>query len=231
MDKIKISVVIPCYNEEKRISATVKHLLRFFFKHRKVFDYELIFVLDGCSDSTHAILEYYKTEKTKIVWYERNKGKGYAIRAGINNALFNNILLFDADLAVLPEEILTLQEVFNLHGETPFAVNGLRKQIIKQNQMRLFLGRCYAFVVNLLFRLPVSDTQCPFKFFHNINKEVLCGYLTNGFAFDVELLKNIRENNVLLFELPVKFYDRKGSKVTPFKTVKMLFELAKIKLN
>lgn len=228
---MRISVMIPCYNEEKIIKKTMDDLVDFFEKNnKKIFDYELIFVDDGSKDKTFDILtDNHLNRKIRIISYYSNRGKGYAVRKGLSSAKFNTILILDADLSVRPEEIFKVKN-FIKGWDEPFLIIGERRQVIKQPLHRILAGFCFRWLVKALFYWHYNDTQCPYKILNNIPREIYLNLKIDGFSYDVELIKRVNEKYII-HEQEVKYYNKKESKVTIKKTIRMFFDLLKIRFN
>jgi len=237
MEKINISVVIPCYNESNRINNCVRELSDFFLSHRDKFNYELIFVDDGSEDNTYEILHISRKVYPfiRIVTYNQNTGKGYAVRRGIEECNYHNILILDCDLSIKPHVLLRIQLLHNLNSERSFIVQGKRRYIVKQPLFRRISGSVFRGLVKFIFQMPFKDSQAPMKFIHNPKnhnfKILFLDLKENGFAYDVELLYACWKNKIMVHELLVDFYDNTDSRVTLKKAVKMFFELLRIRFS
>jgi len=231
MKKINLSVVIPCYNEEKVLPETIMKLEKFFFKHRDMFAGELIFVNDGSSDTTEKILHSFKEtgKNIRVHSYNRNIGKGYAVRRGLMLAKYNNVLLLDADLSVRPEEMLLFATMYNLNSENPFIIQGQRIQMIKQPIHRLFAGKCFELLHKLILNIGVNDTQAPFKLLHNLPEQFVSELKIDGFAYDCELLYKAKRQTIQIWKFDVSYINVEDSRVTIRKTIKMFFDLLRIR--
>lgn len=231
MSKIEISVVVPCYNEEKVLPKTIKKLEKFFFVHRDLFVYELIFVDDGSKDSTRKLLESYSEsgKNIQVIHYNYNIGKGFAIRSGLNFAQYNNILLLDADLSVRPDELLRLMEQYELDRPEPYIVCGVRKYVVPQTKFRIFLGKAYSLFHKLWLNVGVWDSQCPFKLLHNVS-ELFVGELTiDGFAYDLEMLYKAKKKGIPILPLTVLYHNEPDSRVTFLKVIDMFVDTIMIR--
>jgi len=227
--KPEISLVIPCYNEERIIKKTYKRIVD-YFKNNRRYRYEIIFVDDGSIDNTPFFLFSLLTKKNvKVVSYKKNKGKGYAVRCGLKKAKFKNILVLDADLSVDVSELICSDALFNLNGKTKLLIVGQRNQIVKQPIHRIFAGFCFRLLVSVLFSLELKDTQCPYKLFKNWDSSHFGLLKIDGFCYDVEVIMLARKLGIPIATQSVAYYNRRESKVTLKKTLKMFFELLKIK--
>jgi dolichyl-phosphate beta-glucosyltransferase len=229
---MQLSIIIPCYNEAETLKTTLPKLAQFKYWNPQT---ELIIVDDGSEDATaqniNAGSDFIVESKyvvDQFITYKPNQGKGYAIRRGIEKATYNTIVLLDADLSVQPNEIE--QAITDLFTHQPLQeacmVQGERVQIVKQPLKRIIAGKIFKCLV--YFKTGIwHDTQCPFKILHNIPKDIL-QYKTDGFAFDVELIKRIKDTGIPIVYQRVPYFNRLASKVTLWKTAKMLIELLKI---
>lgn len=229
-EKTKLSVVIPCYNEERRIRKCLVRLVRFFESNNHFFDWQIVVVNDGSRDKTSEIIEKFalKIDEIYPVEYEENAGKGYAVRLGCMNAKHNNILVLDTDLSIRPEEILTTMDRFDLNDDRLFVVAGQRKFVKKQTILRQFLGWGWRQLIWLMFFLK-KDTQAPFKLFHNLPKEFFIFLEIEGFAYDVEILVKAITEPIPVYWQEVKYYNDEDSRVTFKKTLLMAKELLRIR--
>ena len=225
---MKISVIVPCYNEEKILPDSIKKIEQFFFKYRKKYDYELIFVDDGSSDKTKDILSEYALHKSgfKAILCDKNRGKGYAVRKGLLSALNKVCVVLDADLSVKPDNILSI-----VPKKYPHLTIGLRYQVEKQPIYRRFVGWVFALIVRVLFQWKPKDTQCPWKVLQNIDKRFIKNLNIDGFAYDVELLYNAIKQKIPVSYMDVEYHNNPDSRVTILKTIRMGLDLLKIRFD
>ena len=225
-----LSIIIPAYNEEKRIGATLKDYLHYFSKKRKKF--EIIVVTDGCIDKTVGIVKSFKSKHVKNLNYGKKLGKGSAILKGFENANGNIIGFVDADESVKPEDF---HKMALLIGEYECVVASRRtedsKILTKQPIRRRALGRGYNIMVNLLFGLRIKDTQCGAKVFtKNAIKTILAEVGTKGYSFDVEILWRLRRRKFKIKEYPVTWMHMKEGAFNVRKhAFKMLIEIMKLR--
>jgi len=231
LNQIEISVVIPCYNEEKILPKSIKALERFFYIHRKNFLYELIFIDDGSTDSTLELLNSYAEsgKNIRVLNYKYNVGKGHAVRRGLNHAKYNNILVLDADLSVRPDEVLSVFERYELDRPESFIVCGIRKYAVPQTKIRIFLGKAYSLLHKVLLNVGVWDSQCPLKLLHNISDEFVGELKIDGFAYDLELLYRAKKKGIHILPLVVSYHNEPDSRVTFFKVLEMFVDTIKIR--
>lgn len=229
----EISIVIPCYNEEKRIGRTLQKIYSYAVKNFS--KYEILVVDDGSRDNTAtAIKNFQKRHPNTILLSSRkNCGKGSAIRIGALSAKYQFLLYSDADLSTPIEELNKFKKYLNY--DIVFGSRSIKGAVIKIKQpvYRTFLGRAFPILVKLLVLRGFYDTQCGFKLF-NIKKvkKIFRKQLLNRFAFDVELLYLAKKFHFTVKEVPVVWTNANKSKVRLFKdTFNMLFDLLKIRIN
>lgn len=237
MERVKlirgISVIVPCYNEMIQLPKTVDLLTTFL---ESVFtEFEIIIVNDGSSDQTESLMNTVHSidackNHLNFITYDSNRGKGYAVRCGLYQAQYDLKMILDCDLSVEPDNIIDTLDMNkqNLASRTPFAVIGQRIQKIKQPKRRIFLGNCFRKLVKLMTGIGFKDTQCPYKILYSVNQLYLTELSIDGFAYDVELIKMLKEKNIFIQLQKVEYYNDENSKVTFWKTVRMGFDLIKI---
>ncbi|MBT7903010.1 glycosyltransferase family 2 protein [Candidatus Woesearchaeota archaeon] len=230
---MKISIVIPAYNEEKRIGNSLKKIIKFCNKN--LTDYELIIVNDFSKDNTLEIINKNKNKKTKVLKNKKNKGKGYTVKRGILNAKYPLVLFSDSDLATPIEEILKMLKYIPKY-DIIIASRNLKKSDVrvKQSWYRQIMGKTFPIIVNMLAVPGIRDTQCGFKLFKtDLAKKIVSKQTINRWAFDVELLFIARKMNLKIKEVPIIWIDKEGSTITnPLRdATKMLKDVIKIQLN
>ena len=228
----RLAVVIPFYNEEKRI--TVDSFTSFAINNRDIL---FLFVNDGSTDKTHEILQTIHSvagSNTEIVSLPKNTGKGNAIRAGMLKVLDYNIpfiAYIDGDLSTPFEEILRLCNYFS--GTDTIAVLGSRlKKLdshIKRSLFRHISGRIIATIIDTRFRIGCYDTQCSAKIFRKdpLQSVIQEPFYTRWF-FDVELLLRIRKEMgpFKALEVPLNTWEHKaGSKINALSVFSITKEL------
>ncbi len=209
---IELSVVIPAYNEEKVIGATVSKVARYLESRG---ENELIVVDDGSTDSTAEVVKGMLRSYPclRLLPCEGNGGKGRAVKEGVLHSLGRYVLYTDADL-VYPIEgvepfMAALERGEDLaigcrsHPDTLFAMNPRHFSYIYQ---RYLVGRAYILIANALLGLEVKDTQCGFKLFRgDVARDIFSRTRTYDFAFDVEVIHIARLLGYRVVELPVYF--------------------------
>ena len=213
---MKLSIIIPCYNESKDIVKnvdTVKDYLK-----EKAIDYELILVNDGSKDGTKEVIE--SIPDIVALSYDTNRGKGGAVKYGIENATGDYILFMDADLST---DISAIEKVIELapNYDVILGSRHAKGSVIKKKQpiFRVFIGWCCRVLVKMLFHTKLKDTQCGFKAMRiDVAKQIASKQLINNFAFDVEYIYMISLNHLSMYELGITWSDDRGSTVSPIKS-------------
>lgn len=213
------SLVIPAYNEEKRIRPFLEHL-----KVDLPEDWEVIVVCDGTDNTANLVRSI--DGRFKVIEFEYRLGKGGAIKAGLNFANGDILGYVDADGAISVSEIL---KVFGaVYDDTQVAVGSRwvrgSKLESKQSLLRVILGRLYHYMTFALLDLTIKDTQCGVKALKaEIVRDKLNGVTLSNLSFDTALLFHCQKSGAKIAEIPIVWSDVKGSKVRPIKTALVMF--------
>ena len=213
---MKLSIVIPCYNEAKDIASNVEKVKSYLLD--KKIDHELLLVNDGSKDNTKEVIE--SIPDVKVLSYEKNRGKGGAVKFGIEHATGDYVLFMDADLST---DISAIEKVVELAPNYDLIIGSrhAKDSVIKKKQpwTRVFIGWCCRVLVKMLFHTKLKDTQCGFKAMKTESaKRIVSKQLVNDFAFDVEYIYIARLNNLSMYELGIVWSDDRGSTVNPIKS-------------
>jgi dolichyl-phosphate beta-glucosyltransferase len=236
--KPDVSIVIPAYNESSRIIEPLTKVLAFIEREGR--NAEVIVVDDGSTDTTTNSVEGLFAARpaisSNVVTYRENRGKGYATKTGLLAAEADIALFTDADLSTPIEEMDKLIDpIRSGEYDVTFGSRALDRTLIGTHQpwQREQGGKIMNLIIRKLSRLPFSDTQCGFKAF-NMNKfRPLLEVMTiDRFGFDVEFLFVAKQHGLRLAEIPVRWNDVAGSKVSVFRdTFRMVDELRQIRRN
>lgn len=227
-----ISIVIPAYNEEKRIGRSIGLIVKHLEKRR--YTYEIIIVDDGSTDDTIAVVKQIGNNDIKIIKNKKNRGKGYSVRRGILNAKYPLVLFSDSDLATPIEELDKFIDYIKTYDIVIASRNLKGSNItVKQPVYRQLMGKTFPLLVNLIALGGFKDTQCGFKLFKtDVAKRIVLLQTFNGFSFDVEVLFIAKKLGYKIKEAPVVWVDKIGSTVNPIRdSVKMLIDLFQIRFN
>ncbi len=226
---MKVSIIIPAYNEEHRIKPFLENLRSFIVSYGLI-DYEIVFVNDGSTDNTLQILNQFSKydNNIKIVSYAQNKGKGYAVRKGIFNSIGEKVIFIDSDGSISPEEIPKMNNHLN-SNDVVIGIRYSQRNNIKQPIYRMFTGTVFNLMVNSLFKLGISDTLCGFKGFkRNVAYDLFKNLSSDRWIFDVEILYKIKKRDYELLLLPIKWEHKDNSKIKLFDIIKILYGLFRL---
>lgn len=221
-----LSIVIPAYNEEKRISGTIEDVLDYF--NQTSLSFELIVVNDGSTDRTEHLINPF-AENLRLVTYSKNMGKGYAVKRGVMAATGKYIIFTDADMAFDCTEIhrLYLKAVQN----ACHILIGKRKRVLNCPKERSIGSALFKGYVNLLLKSGEIDTQSGIKCFRSdIAKKLFEKLTIFDFAFDIEILFMAHKTGYTISQTEVVARYKEGSKVSFLKDGgKMVSDVIKIK--
>lgn len=231
-----ISLLIPCYNEEKRLDNTIQALQEF----EKSFDksFEVILINDGSTDGTvdrinrDAYLNKLRLNgQFQLIDLGFNAGKGGALKAGVKNASGDFILTLDADISTHPLEINKWIKSIELNDKKILiGSRELPESKISELPLRNFIGKVFNLVIRSFTGLNIQDTQCGFKLYPaTIGKKVFEELQVTGWAHDVEILCRVKKHGAEIIEMPISWETKDGSKISVMSdSVKMFMEVVKI---
>ncbi|MFT3746274.1 MAG: glycosyltransferase family 2 protein [Pyrinomonadaceae bacterium] len=234
--KPDISIVIPAYNESERLGTPLKTILEFVSS--KNINAEVIVVDDGSSDDTAQVAEttFVATPsvETNVIRYEKNRGKGFAVKTGLMAARADVALFSDADLSTPIEEMSKLVDpIKSGEFDVTFGSRAIDRSLIGTHQpwRREQGGRVMNLIIKTMSGLKFYDTQCGFKAFNMVKFRPLLDVMQiDRFGFDVEFLFVASYHKLRLAEIPVRWNDVEGSKVSVFRdTRRMISELNQIR--
>ncbi len=236
--KLAISIIVPAYEEKARLGDSIKQILAYI--EREKIPAELIVVDDGSKDDTAAVAEaaalQFPEIQTKVIRYETNRGKGYAVKTGLLAARADIAVFSDADLSTPIEEMPKLvAPIQNGDYDVTFGSRALDRTLIGTHQpwRREQGGKVMNLVIKTMSGLPFADTQCGFKAFNMKKFRPLLDAMTiDRFGFDVEFLFVAAYHNLRLKEIPVRWNNVEGSKVSVLRDTRRMFtELNQIRRN
>jgi len=200
---MKISIIIPAYNEEITIGELVSKVQMVDFEKNEK---EIIVVDDGSYDKSYENAS--KLKNIILLKHKQNQGKGAAVKTGIKRASGDIILIQDADLELDPQDIPLLIKPL-IEGES-LAVYGSRligKKNPKHNFLYYFGGKFITFITDLLYGIKLTDEPCGYKAFKaDLIKKIKIN--DNGFGFEPEITAKIARMKIKIKEVPVSYYPR-----------------------
>ncbi len=214
-----LSVVIPAFNEEQRLPATLE-TVRSYLKTKSLDFVEVLVVDDGSQDRTAAVVRECAAADPRIRLLQNpgNRGKGYAVRHGFTEAIGDWVLFTDADLSAPIEELDKLAAVIAETGSAgAIGSRALNRALVGRHQSlaRELSGRTFNLLMRLATGLPYHDTQCGFKVLSRAAaRAVATCQQIDGFGFDVEILYIAKKRGFRIVEVPVRWFNAEGSKVS-----------------
>lgn len=231
---MRVSVCVPMYNESSIIADTAVALQKYMSEHFGD-DFEIIFCDDGSGDASADIVKSLCLPGVKVTGYDKNMGKGAAVRHAVLSSVGDTVLFTDADLAYGLELIEPAVKILE-EGRHELLVASRAKHsegYLGYTPVRKLASKAYLKILNIFGGIKVSDAQCGFKgFCGERGREIFSYCKTNNFAFDLELILIAQRMDLSIYEMPAKIINHRESKVNVLKdSFKMLKEISKIKKN
>ncbi len=223
-----LSVIIPAYNEEKRIKETIRSLADFLDQQQ--LDYELVVVDDGSSDGTYEVAKSLRGDRVQVFYYEPNRGKGHALKFGFEKSRGDVIAFFDAGLDFPPSQIVYFLRILEESGADLVIGSKVhpRSQVVYPWHRRLVSFGAQV-TVKLLFDLGVTDTQVGLKVFRRkVLEKIMPLLLVKRYAFDIEVLALAHHYNFKIREAPVRLRLVLSTAVSPRSLFETLFDTLSI---
>jgi len=231
--ELHLSLVIPAYNEEGRLPASLARVSEYLSALGR--PYEVIVVVNGSTDRTAGVARQAADRDPAIrVMLSPRRGKGLAVRLGALAATGRHIVFCDADLSTPIEEVVALTEHLGDRYQVAIASReGLGSRRVGEPYQRHLMGRVFNALVRALAVPGIQDTQCGFKAFTRAAAhEIFRRQTIDGFGFDVELLYVARRLGMHVREVPVTWVYAASSRVDPLRdTVRMVGDVVRVRLN
>ena len=236
MSKIDLSIIIPAYNEESRITATLKSVHKLLA--RSDWTFEIVVVDDGSSDNTVEVVRQQTRSISglRCIMTSPNRGKGHAVRVGMMQAKGQVRLMVDADGSIPAIEIPrvvapVMAEEADICIGSRYA-SGAVTPVPQPAWRRLWSRLCHSVVQRSLVR-GIQDTQCGFKAFSAVSAEQLFSAAKiDGWAFDLEILALANRRGMTVHEVPITWNDDPRSRVNPLADfLKVVGEWLRIRRN
>jgi glycosyltransferase involved in cell wall biosynthesis len=234
----ELSIVIPAFDEAARIGESLGRIFSFLQENHP--NAEVIIVDDGSSDHTSDVAksfcDHHHEISSQVIKYEPNRGKGYAVKIGLQAAKAEVALFTDADLSTPIEEMSKLIDPIESRDfDVTFGSRALDRSLIGTHQpwRREQGGKVMNLIIRTMSGLKFADTQCGFKAFNMGKFRPLLEVMTvDRFGFDVEFLFVANHNGLRLAEIPVRWNNVEGSKVNVVRDTRRMFtELSQIRRN
>jgi glycosyltransferase involved in cell wall biosynthesis len=229
-----VSVIIPAYNEEKRLPPTLARIEEYLAARR--FSSEILVVDDGSRDRTAQVVEDWQGRMAglRLVSNGGNRGKGYSVRHGMLEAQGNIALFTDADLSAPIEEADKLLAALDI-CDVAIGSRAMNRSVIEvhQSERRELAGRSFNWAVRALMGVAFADTQCGFKAFRRERTRILFEQQRiERFGFDPELLYLARRHGLSVVEVPVRWAHDPATRVNVLGDgLRMVGDLAVIRWN
>ncbi len=236
---MKVSIVVPAYNEEDRIGKMLDSYCNFFesLRKEKKIDYEILVVINGTTDNTEEVVRKFKKQNKRISYLVLKIGaKGLAVMQGFKLATSgdSNLIGFvDADLATGPESFYDLiRNIGNADGIVANRYLPGSKLIPKMTFRRIVVAKVFNLIVRTLLLMPYTDTQCGAKLFNRKAAEFSYKNVKmSQLAFDVELLFILNKAGFRIKEISTVWTDMDGSKLNIKKaSIQMLLAVLQLRI-
>lgn len=233
-----VSIVVPAFEEEDRLGSSLAKIASYLMESET--SAEIIVVDDGSADKTaevaESVLRNTPVIASKVIRYEQNRGKGFAVRTGLLAAAGEIALFSDADLSTPIEEMPKLIDpILTGDFDVTFGSRALDRSLIGTHQpwRREQGGKVMNLIIRTMSGLPFADTQCGFKAFRMSKFRPLLDVMTiDRFGFDIEFLFVANYHKLRLKEIPVRWNNVEGSKVNVIRDTRRMFtELGQIRRN
>ena len=231
-----LSIVIPAYDEEKRLSGTLERITS-YLKNGKWKFTEVIVVDDGSRDRTVRVADKFRARvrSVRVLRNPGNRGKGYSVRHGMMEAKGEWTLFTDADLSTPIEELEKLWTAAQeARAQVAIGSRALDRSLIGVHQplFRESAGKVFNLAARVITGLPFWDTQCGFKLFETrAAREIFRRQQLERFGFDVEVLFIARKLGYSTIEVPVRWNDVAGTKVSAVSGLAAFLDPLRVRFN
>lgn len=234
---MKLSIIIPAYNEARRLPGTLAGISEYLQETKQ--NAEIIVIDDGSTDGTVDRIKRQPGHNLppKIIAFTDNRGKGAAVREGLLAATGRYVLFMDADHSTPVTEVEKLLKVIRAKNGAPVVIGSryLEPDSIKIRQpwFRVAISRVGNGLIRLVLLPNVRDTQCGFKLFKRSAAREIAGLLRmERFSFDMEMLLIAKQLGYAVREVPVDWHDTPGTRLRPIKSTLQTFgDLVRIRTN
>lgn len=232
---MRLSVVIPAYNEAERIPSTLKAVDEYL--GRQPYEYEILVVNDGSKDNTADVVRQMASsiKNLRLVDRKENRGKGYSVKQGMLAVAGDFRLFMDADNSTSVDQVEKMWPELEKGFEVVIGSRDIKgaELPVPQSWLRRRLGDIFNLIVQTISGLwGMWDTQCGFKGFTGKAAQELFSRATiERWAFDVEILVLAKKRKYRIQEVPVRWINDPNSRVKLSGMIKMLFEVLRVRIN
>lgn len=231
---MKISVCIPMYNESRVIAETARTLSEYM--ERTFEEYEILFCDDGSTDRSAEAVRELELPCVRVIGYEKNRGKGCAVRTAMLAATGDIVMFTDADLAYGTDVIAQVAETFAAHPESALVIGSRNldgKGYEGYTVARRIASKAYIKILCLLGGFRLTDSQCGCKAFRqDAAREIFSRCEVDGFAFDFEAILWAEQMGLGITEMPVRIINHRASKINLVRdAIRMTGDLIRIRKN
>jgi glycosyltransferase involved in cell wall biosynthesis len=223
-------VVIPAYNEERRLPQTLRAVTAYL--ETVCQDWEVLVVDDGSADATARTVQATGDDRVRLIRWPVNRGKGHAVRIGILASRGERVLMCDADNATPIEQLAVLQTALDGGASAAIGSRALPESelSVRQSRLRETCGRFGNALIQTFAVRGIQDTQCGFKLYDGPRARLVFQLARiDGWCSDAEVLHLFHRLGLEVAEVPVRWFDREGSKLRPSGYLSGLVELGRIR--
>jgi dolichyl-phosphate beta-glucosyltransferase len=231
---VDLSIVIPAYNEEARLPASLGAIAAYLAARPSAPRIEVLVVDDGSADATGPRAEEAARRHSlplRVLRFERNRGKGAAVRSGCLEAAGRLILVSDADFST---PVYEWEKLARTGAPVAIGSRALDEALVKEKQpfFRQAMGKLFNQLVRLVAVPGIRDTQCGFKLFtREAAREIFSRAKVDRFAYDVEALLLARQLGYAIAEVPVLWFNSADSRVTLFGGAQAYWDVLRIRVT
>lgn len=223
-----LSIIVPAYKQEKTIRKDLENIDKTLKAGLKDHDYEIICVVDGKLDKTWEEVKKIKSSNIRVVGYDKNRGKGYAVRYGFAQSKGDLVSFLDAGMDISPKGVMMLISHMDWY-EADIVVGSKRHPVSKVNYplLRHILSIGYHVLVKILFNLDLTDTQSGIKLFkRKVIQEIIPRLLVKRYAMDIEMLAVSKYLGFKrIYEAPIEvLFDKSNSAISRKVVFNMLWD-------